>query len=121
MDLIIALLKAHYELTQLGHRHFEVLPIVTLVICQAICLESLFKRTWYIPGAALADKRLNLGASAVTMDIRKIRRHHVVDDTNAKVAWQKRRWYIKVVDVGTADCLREAEHVGGADNRRLVS
>ena len=86
LDLIVTLLEAADELSKIGNRHLEILPIVALVICQAVRLKSLLKRFRDSPGAVLAHKRVDLRASAVTVHIREIGRHHIVDDSGTEIA-----------------------------------
>ena len=86
LNLVVILFEALDKLIKIRNGYFKFLAIVTLIISEIIHFKRSVKSAGHLPDAAFADKVLDLSATTVAMNVRQVRRTHIINDTCTKVS-----------------------------------
>ena len=86
LNLVVILFETLDEFVKIRHGYFKFLSIVTLIISEIIHFKRSLEGTGYLPDATFTDKVLDLSATTVAMNVRQVRRTHIINDTCTKVS-----------------------------------
>ena len=87
MNFLITELKSLDQLGKVRYGYLKVLTIVTLIVSKVVDLIWLLEDLGYLPHSVVANKFLHVRATSVPVNIRKVRRHELVNNSDTKVTW----------------------------------
>ena len=69
LDLFIAVFETFDKVIKLRDGHLEILPVITLIVCQVVNIKRFIELFLNGPIAIVTSKILNLGASPISVHI----------------------------------------------------
>ena len=121
LDLVVTSLEALNQVVEFGNGYLEVLAFVALIVGQIVNLIWFLEKLGHLQLLVVADEVVRVSTSPVSVHIRKVSRHHSINDSHSEVSGKKRRRHIKIVDVRATHCLRETKHVSRRYHRWVLT